>query len=313
MKRIAFIPALMAMMVAFSCNKNEVPADDSIVFHVEEKDMILTKATVVDNLNTSGFEVIATRGAAGSETVGWAAPNSTHFAGAPNFKGGRYWPSTNPSYHFYATNAAAADFSFAADGCRVNASNAVDVVCAYLPSPTYHETNLLTFEHIFARLGSVKVKAGEGYTISNVSIKITPKVSGVYNIRVGSTAPGANTDGGWSSTVSGTQTEIFNPSLTIAPGVSQQKANDIFLVPGLYSVTCTWTATKGDYTETFTRTDNNVLLEKGKVNNLTAKVKNEGGTPGGEGIMTGNAKEIEFTVTITPWGSVSKDMTFPVE
>lgn len=312
MKRIAFIPALMAMMVAFSCNKNEVPADDSIVFHVEEKDMILTKVDPVDNLNTSGFEVIATRGVAGSETVGWSIPEKTHFSGAPNFKGGRYWPSTDPYYHFYATNAAAEDFSSAADGCRVEVSNIKDVVCAYLPSPTYHETNLLTFEHIFARLGSVKVKAGEGYTISDVHIMITPKVSGVYNIRTGSIAPGANTDGGWSSTVEGAETEIFNPSLSMPSGTSQTKDNDIFLVPGEYKVTCQWTATKGDYTETFTRYDEHVILEKGKINNLTAKVKDEGG-PGSDGIMTGNAKEIEFTVSVTPWGEANKDMTFPVE
>ena len=59
-----------------------------------------------------------------------------------------------------------------------------DVICAYLPSASvnYKNSNLLLFEHIFARVTSVTVTAATGYTISDVTISFVPKTTGTYNI-----------------------------------------------------------------------------------------------------------------------------------
>ena len=244
---------------------------------------VTTKASAVTSLDS--FFASATTGAAGSESAVWTSAAFTKDGATTDYKGDKWWPNSNPSYHFYASNAA---ITFAAGGSTVNATSATDVVCAYMASPTYKSKNTLTFEHVFARLGDVEVSAADGYTISGVNITVTPKTGGTFNMRTGA----GKTDGtGWSSLTTGTATAIANAT----PGT---KSNDIYLVPGTYTLTASWTATRGGYTENIAGMTADVVLTGGKVNKITTT-------------LGGNAEEVVFGVSINPWGAATTDVEFP--
>ena len=277
-------PAFVAFALLASCQKQAEPVvldtagERYIRFSAEAPDVDLqTKVdiTQTSTLNSSGFRVTATTGSAGSESNAW---NSVLFTkGSTYFEGGKPWPSSDLGYHFYASSNA---ITFNAAGCRVTATNTADVVCAYLPSPTYSETNALTFKHIFARIGNFTITAEEGHTITNVHATIVPKTGGTYNIRTGD----GQTDGtGWSGLTTGSATELANTT----PGT---KANDLYLVPGTYDITFSWTATKGDYSDNLSHTVTGVSVVGGKVNSFSAG-------------LTGGARPIQFTATVTDWGA----------
>jgi len=254
---IGVFAAFMVALASASCMK-EVPdmqvvsqPSDAIVFGVDDsfRAEVQTKATEVTSL--SSFYVTAVTGSAGSESQVWNSVQFSQVAGSSpaTYAGNKYWPATNPSYKFYGSNVA---LNYAAGGTYVNASNATDVVCAYLSSPTYNTKNTLTFEHIFARLCRVDIVAASGYTLSNISLRITPKTGGTYNLRTKE----------WSSVATGTAT-------TIASSTGANN-NDIFCVPGIYSITASWVARDASGASvTHTNEVCNVPLTGGKTNNIS--------------------------------------------
>ena len=295
------------MLAVSSCVKNaegpavEGPSRERIGFNLAGSSVISsgvsTKADVVtaSTLEATGFNVSATAGAAGEESelfTGVAFSKS-----GTSFKGEAYWPKTEPAggIHFYASNAA---MSYSSGSVKVSAANTTDVVCAYLASPTFKAENTLTFEHVFARLGTVTVNAKEGYTLSDVSVTVTPKTGGTYDIHSGY----GSTDGtGWSDTVTGSETVVAN-----AAGAN---ATDILLVPGHYVFTVSWTSTKGGISETFTGETVEFDLEAG-VKSLM------------ELTLGGSLKDMTFAFVVTPWNEttitpaggqqVSRHLTFEV-
>ena len=289
------VSLILALGAATSCQQQLNVPDaatepvDEIIFRAADPSLeaeVSTKATAVTSLTS--FNVSAVTGAAGSETAVWT---SVAFSGNNDdgFKAaapGKWWPSTDASYRFYAANSA---LTFAASGATVAATNATDIVCAYMASPAYKAKNTLSFEHIFARLGQVTVSAASGYTISGVSIKITPKTGGTYNLRTGA----GQTDGtGWSGLATGSETVIGNNV--------GNTANDIYLAPGTYTLTASWTATKGDYTENIENMTCDVNLVAGKINKISTT-------------LSGNAKEIVFNVSIAPWTDNNQVVVFPTK
>lgn len=288
MKKFAnLIFSLALSLAAFSCNRLQPDSVPEGMIAFSQEGLVdffsataQTKATEVteSTLNSSGFNVSCTTGSAGSESNVW---NNVAFSKSGSYfvagGGGKWWPDANPSYHFFASNAA---LTFNAGGCTVAATNATDVVCAYMPSPTYKSRNTLQFKHIFARITDVTFSAADGYTISGISVTVTPKTGGTYNLRTGS----GQTDGtGWSSLTTGSATAIANST----PGT---KSNNLYLVPGRYVLTASWTATKGDYTKTFSNKTYEVNVVGGKCNVITAS-------------LVGDASAIEFAVSVTPWSS----------
>ena len=272
---------VVALLSAVSCSKQEQPvwSSDRIAFRAGGPGVDLdirtrtVSETTASTLESSGFYVSAVTGSAGSESSVW---NSVSFTkDGTYFEGDKYWPNSNPSYKFYASSLA---ITYAAAGSTVNASNTSDVVCSYMASPTYMSPNTFTFEHIFARIGDVTVSALDGYTITGVSVSITPKTGGVYNMRTGS---GQSDGTGWSSLTTGSATNIANAT----PGT---KSNDLYLVPGNYDIAFSWTASKGDYSANLSKTVTGVSIVGGKVNAVTVS-------------LTGNAADLQFGVTITPW------------
>ena len=237
---------------------------------------VQAKATEVTSLNS--FYTTAVTGSAGNESQVW---NSVQFNQVPGsspatYAGDKFWPSSDPGYKFYGSNVA---LNFAAGGTYVNASNATDVVCAYLSSPTYNTKNTLTFEHIFARLSDVTISAKDGYTITGISLMLTPRTGGTYNLRLGA---GQTDASGWSGV-----TTAASP-VNIAADEPGVKSNDLWLVPGGYEVTLSWTATKGNYTKTFSSVLQFVQLMRGKMNSITA-------------VLGGDAKDVQFAVLINEW------------
>ena len=288
---------MMAALVAVACSKTghqqqEFEGKERIVFAASDGDGLFSVTTKADAVTAlSAFYVAAVTSAAGVEASAWT---STEFSLVPasdpaTYASGKYWPSSNPSYLFYGSNL---PLTFGAGGTTVSATNATDVVCAYMTEPTYQEKNTLTFQHIFARIGEVSVTAEDGYTISNLTITLTPKVSGTYNLKEGA----GSTDGtGWSSTADGTVTTICSRTEGIAPSSSYTQSNDVWLVPGTYTLTAGWTATKDDYTQSFSEKTATVNLVAGKVNSISAGI-------------VGNATQITLGVSLTAWSGNSIDV-----
>lgn len=221
---------------------------------------VSTKASAVTSL--SSFYASATTGSAGSESTKW---NSVTFSGSSSYTGGKYWPASNPSYHFYAANV---PLTFAAAGTTVAPDGNTDVVVAYIASPTYAASNALTFNHIYARVGTVTINAAAG-SLSSVSATLkNVATGGTYNLRTGAWTAGTKSD----------------KSVTVG-------SNDIYVVPGTYSLSVTYTITNGDYSATFTKSGN-VTLQQGKINNITATAPN-------------TSTAITFTVSVTAWTTAS--------
>lgn len=282
MKKLFFLSGLLTFAL-LACNKEEanLPAvnDGEIVFTAQGDGIeasVHTRATT-EVKSLSSFNVLCVTGTAGSSE---SSVFNVSFTGPTNYTGGKYWPSTNPSYKFYASNAS---MTSAAGGPTISASNGTDIVCATCLSPTYNESNALTFEHIFARVGSCNISAPtDGCSVSNLTVKITPKTSGTYSLYTGK----GKTDGtGWSSTSNGSV-------VTLASSTGSTTDNQLYLVPGSYTLDIAYTLTQGDFTKSYTK-HSTVSLVGGKVNNLTATLPGAGS----------DLSPITFTVTVNPWGS----------
>ena len=241
---------------------------------------ITTKATVntATQLADNGFIANAVKGSAGSDVEVWSNQAFTKVGDV--WEQDKWWPNDNQSYRFYAVYPGSYTTTFAAGGPTIAATNANDILCAYKGNATYKSVNTLSFEHIFARLCDVTVSPVSPYTISGITINITPKTGGTYNLYTGA---GQSDGTGWSSTTNGSATNIANAT-------SGTKSNDIYLVPGSYTLTATWTATKDNYSQTFSNITKNVSLVGGMRNNITVS-------------FTGNGMEIQFGVSVEAWGT----------
>lgn len=280
MKQIFIYTFLLTVLfpAAVSCSKQEQPAREErgIAFRIDGPDVefgVETKVSVtnVAALNTSGFNVSATTGTPGSETGAWN--NITFTKTGELFKSSKVWPSTDPGYHFYACNV---PMTFGSTGTKVSVTNDTDVVCAYLESPSYENVNNINFGHIFSRIRMASVIAVSGYTITDVSMTITPKTGGVYNIRTGV----------WESTTTGS-------AYTLRSAVGSNN-HDLYLVPGSYTFNFSWTATIGEYTKSCSQKVKNVVMSSGYIYDYQVR-------------LGADAEQIKFEVSVNPWGTEGHD------
>lgn len=273
LKQLSIVCGITAALAAAtaSCQHILVPEQDGtsadeIVFAASGSAFdaqVDTKASEVTSLTS--FKAAAITGAPGSETAAW---NNATFTGDGNYTGHKSWPASNPSYSFYATNrSGAAPMTFSDGQMTISATNAQDILCAYLPaaSVAYKARNTLHFEHIFARLCNVVVQAESGYTISSVNIVITPRTGGTYNLTEGA---GASDDTGWSSLVTGDPVTVASSTGT--------NTNDIYLVPGTYTVSASWTASQpGGSSISYSGKTVDVVITRSKRNTITATLGGE--------------------------------------
>ena len=271
---------LCALCAAACAKETRIPSAQDFVaeegreicFDIAYEDAFtVTKLTEINRDNLSEFNLLATTGSEGSESEQWSATASKHFS-TGQYVSGKYWPATNPSYHFYASNAA---ITFAAAGSTVSVDSSSDVVCACIYTPTFNTTNDITFSHILARIGTVEITSANSYdvTINSINLMET-KTSGTYNLR---TKDWTNQSGA--------------ASAALAEGT-----NDYLLLPGSYSLQVNYTLVKGDYSGTFT-SSGTVALNPGKTSNIKVTLSADPAVP------------VNFSVSVEAWEAKSVRLT----
>lgn len=279
MNKILKFPVLclaMAGAVLASCNKDidtpVVPEETGgeIVLGVGDgfEAIVDTKGTNITTLPTTLYWGATTGGnAAGSaaETVKWATASASVSSGKINT--GKVQTATPTAYTYYVANQ-----TFTAGGAMAVANNNTDI----LVGRTFgsNATNpSVALDHIFAALGTLQVTSSSGTTVSNVTWKFASSGSntgtaGTYNVRTKA----------WSSATALAET-------TVASG------SNLYLIPGTYTVKVSFTLTKGDWTQSYTKTAT-VTLQAGKTNNIAAN-------------FSDGASPITINVTLNAWGSVN--------
>lgn len=251
------LPALAGLAVCLSCTKVGLETEREVPIEFGVTSEALTKATVVDasTLAGTGFYANATTGALGAETSVWTNARFT-VSGDRYRSEGKVWPNgTDPHYRFYASNVS---LTYGASGPTVNATNGTDVIVAINDSPAYKTANGLSFSHVFGRIGSVVVEAESGFTISGINIRFIPVTGGTYSLREGA---GHTDRTGWSGLTTGSATTIA----TVVGG----NPNNLYVVPGTYTLTATWTASKNGASHTFTDKTVDVTVSAGMHNTIT--------------------------------------------
>jgi hypothetical protein len=285
-----FLTIAAALLCVLSCNKGPAPASsgsDEILFRAEGSfsASVTTKATEVTGSNLSQIYVSASYGNTGSEQELWTSVSFSK--SSDKYSGGKYWPNytTNSiGMHFYSSNL---PLTFSSTGAVVAVPNCdTDVVCAYCQNPSWKAENTLYMNHILARLGKCTITLPSGYSGSGLTVKITPNTSGTYDIR----------EAKWiTSTPASSQVTI---ATTLG---SSGNANDIYLLPGNYTLTATYTLTKGTgsgaYSQTFTKTAS-VNLAPGMINLISAT------------LPEGEATDIVFAISVNPWTDYSITASF---
>lgn len=203
----------------------------------------------------------------GTESAKWSTASSS--VSSSKISTGKYQTYSPTTYNYYVSNV-----NFTTNGdSSVSASNTTDVVCGR--TSTNSTTPSVTLNHIFARTGSFTMNTQSGYTISNVSWTISGAgTAGTYSMK----------NGTWSG-------------LTALGETSVGSGSDLYLVPGTYTIKCSYTLTKGDWSASFTKSAS-VTLVAGKINNIT-------GTASG-----GAATEIVISVSLTAWSSETHNLSF---
>lgn len=308
MRKIAFILSA-ALLAVVSCNKQVSPAEvadggpELIAFSTSGDFMAQTRATEVTTQSLMQLYVTAvtqtTSGYGANQTVtdnpvtNFTNVSFTRQNANNPFTGGKYWPSTNPNYRFYAANVNSVANNNG--GAQIVLSNQTaqpqtDIVVGYIASPTYVQVNQFQMSHIYAQLGTVTVNAPSGYTVNNLRMYFRPVYNGTYNLRSAS----------WTTVGSAVSSDyyVFGSSnsgvnITTAGGSANSGDRDLWLVPNTYTLTATYTISKGEFTSSQITGTANVTLQKGMNNNITGTL-----TDHGQG-----AVDMEFTVTVEPWGN----------
>ena len=278
--RKTIILAAAALLPLAACNKEEAPGllqePREIVLGLagDNIDMdVTTKATAITAVPASLYWE-GTSGTFKSETAKWSSASATVSSG--KIGTGKYQTSTPTAYNYYVANSA---ITFGAGGSTIAASNATDVIAGCTTAATTSTAPAVTLDHVFARTGTLTCNTQSGYTISGVSWKIVSKTggtggtAGTYNIATKA----------WSGVTALASTAITSTS-------------DMYLTPGAYTVTVTYTLTAGDWKGTFTKSGD-VTLVAGKVNSITCTATG------------GSASQISIGVTLTAWGSQSHTVT----
>lgn len=306
MKKVFYF-IFIAAAALVACNKqlddNVAPAGETaeIVFTMPSEFGFATRATEVTTADVNTIYVNATTGSS-SETAVFTS--STFTKSGNDWKGGKFWPETDPGYHFYVANVA---LTHTSSGATVSPSNAnTDIVVDYVASPTHKQKTNVVLEHIFAQVGTVSMKAPAGYAVTNMKVSLTPIVGGTYNLK----------SDAWTSRGSA-QSAVYilgnnNSGVTISTESNNSTYtgtdNNLWLVPGSYVLTASYTISKGEYSKNITGKTCTVTLVQGKNNNIGPTVSGNVDQPNIP--EPDDIAEITFGVTVTPWGDQHVDANF---
>jgi len=286
--------ALAGTSLATACQKSfeSAPAAkpssaQEIIFGlngVSDSGTVTKGATQVDNDNLGTLYVSAIAGS------GFAFENAAFTKGEDGkWHGGKYWPASNPNYKFAASNMSMVGNTSAPSVSVTNTNT--DVVVGYLASPNFQSENDLPLQHIFAQIGTVTMKAPEGFTVTNLKLSLRPILQGTYNLIHNTWNRG-----------SAVNSDVYimgsaNSGEDIAEGGTKvSDDNDLWLLPGEYTLRASYTISKGSYSRSKTATAQ-VNLSQGYNNNIGLN-NDEANIPEPD-----DCKEVVFVVTVTPWES----------
>lgn len=272
MSRILFI--LAAVFSVLACTEHISPTVDNVIDEGSSDEIIFSVdealSTRADLLSLSSFNVLCITGTMGgvSEKKEFTAE---FVKDGSYYKAGKYWPQSNPSYSFYASNASITSI---ASGAYLSVDGTTDVVAAYCKydssASNYKQIIPLTFEHIYAKLGYCKVTAPQGYSVSNLTVSFVPYIKGSYYIYKKSWTK-------WNST-----------DIILATTLNSTAVNGSYIIPDTYKVSLSYTLTKDSYTEAFTKSLN-LTFVAGKINNIVLN------------LPSGNIGDVIGTVTVDSW------------
>jgi len=289
---LLFTAATMALAACRKADGTDVETLSSreIIFGVST-DALTKGATEVNTTNLGELYVSALK----STNYVFQNVSFTH-AGDGKWKGGKYWPVTDPGYRFAASNVSLVDNS--AQPCVQVVNAEKDAVVAYLENPTFNAVNNLNLEHIFAQIGTVTMKAPAGYTVSDLKLWLRPVTQGTYNLVEKTWSPG-----------SASSVDIFilgsaGSGVNISAGGTETSAdNDLWLVPGTYTLYASYTISKDAYSKSKTATASVNILQG--YNNNIGPIGDAANIPAPEDIS-----ELSFTVTVTPWSNQQVTASF---
>lgn len=273
--------AAVAVLGTMSCQKDDLKSvsstEEQIILSLADGSIdmsVSTKATEISAMPSSLY-LARTSGTWKNETS--ENESSTFTITDSKIATGWYQTSIPTAYNYYVSNVA---MTFAAGGSTIVADNATDVIAGCTQTATDSGTPSLSLDHIFARTATLTCNSQEGYEVSDVSWKIESKAGGTggtkgtYNIATKT----------WSGVTALGQQAFASDS-------------DLYLNPGDYTVTVSYTLSKGSYSESFTKSGV-VNLVAGKKNSITCMA------------VGGDAAGIELGVTLTEWGTNSCTLTF---
>ena len=264
-KTLRFVASLLLpLMFLAGCQKHQAVEREEIVLHLDDegKFTVDTKATAVTTLPSSLYwGMTYSNGTVKQATTSKSVSSSKISTG--------YYQTLSPTtYIHYVSN-----LNFTAGGAMTVANNGTDVIVG--KSSSSSATPSVTLNHIFARTGTLTCNTQSGYTISGVSWTITSYGSttgtaGTYNV----------------------SSESWTARSAALSETSINSSSDLYLIPGEYTIKVSYTLSKGDYSQSFTKSGR-VTLSAGNVNNITCTASG------------GAAQEIVLSLSLSAWGSTT--------
>ncbi len=320
MKKYLYI-LMVGCMALGACSKEAsvtVPESKEIAFAVEGEfsPSVETRATEVETSSLSTVYVTATTGT--QETQKFL--NQAFTKSGSTWTGGKYWEEpasgqNSVAYHFYLSNAQLTAGSGTAGPTIAPANANTDIVVDYLPSPAYKEVATAHMEHIFARFTDVTLKAPAGYKATNIKLSFLPITSGTFSLKQMDTytVDASHPDVGWTTKGSASTTAAYlvgsassGASINTAGGTYTNTNNDVWFVPGSYTLTLSYTLStdNGDWSKAYTKTAT-VALQRGKKNKIVLNNNQPNIPDPGSDVTT-----VTFDLDVTPWNDNPLHPTF---
>ena len=282
--------AAVAAVALVSCNKQPVDVvgpesegaefviglDDSFIASVETRATAINAVSGLPNTlywgATTGTSTETVKYASSGNAIGTARSSA-------NIATGKYQTNPATAYNWYV---ATQTFAMTATPTMTVANNNNDVLVGRTAAST-STTPTVALNHVFCRTGSFSLTATNGYTATATKWELqsptnsTTGTAGTYNLKTGAWASSSARLTSW--------TEVTNSS-------------DLYLIPGTYNIRVTYTLSVGDYTSPLTYATTTVTFDQGKINNVVGTIDGEG------------ADEITIGVTVTPWDTANKNVSF---
>ena len=254
--RANFSNIVMASLLLVSCIKisedTTSSAEIAILFKTGDAG-IKGGAEATDQIELESFYVSAMNRDTGIAPPDWQ--NISFWKEGSNYFGKKYWDIDNKCFSFFASNIM---MSFEHGDPEISVTNRRDALYSSIANPLYKDINTLAFEHVFAKIGSVSVEPATGCTIKEVSISMTPKTAGTYDLLTAQ----------WSSTEEG---EL----LTISCPAPWFEIENLLLIPTEYELSFEWEILTEEGMSSLRRTRKNITFNKGVATSIICTLGDE--------------------------------------